>query len=710
MAKRAVEHTFDGETTLYTSYDSSKTNLGALIQQRTGATSLDKFAGPMPIALARPMEASTAIPGIYPHVLPVDADTHWIFLADNATAAATRRIVKYTYVLSTGVFTWDGFITLTLPAATVGHTIRGFRMTRDLYTTGTVSVNGTAVTGSGTAWSSSRIAVGTRIGFGSTDPTQITTWYEISAIGSDTGITLASTAGVISSGPYVVDELRAILSTTNTTATNGGLFVAKGLREVLFSPSGTTIAAATTVDNIRACYWLADAATVTNTISCGLGIEGRDSYTQHFVYVIDGTTTTNRVYKYNVRASLTSLASGKSTAAFVLVTGAQTPTGTCSQANNGRVGTLSHGPGNGVSCLYYATTTRVYRAALSNITSGNTSWQSESMVEIPPGGVSTYPLTSALNSVEIADTIDRLMVMSSGTAGARSYVTKYNSNADPFDHIFLNDDKQYDQSISDAGSVAHPAIGASTFSVWAEAGVCYLARIGTTAIVNQLYAVPIGAHWTYAGESPYQRLMTPAILTSDATKLYHVGVNSSLQLGSGTLGLPPEPYRVYYRTSGIADDSGAWTLLDDTRDLSGVVPGASIQFMFEFKIFGLSCIPARIYNLSVIYEDNTTDSHYQPSVGQSSISSKIFAWRFSTAFGGTVPSLTINLFDAVTGATLITDTTASSAAGTWEKSTDGGSSWGAYDTTDKGNETTYIRYTPTTLGDNIKVRALLTQN
>jgi hypothetical protein len=54
--------------------------------------------------------------------------------------------------------------------------------------------------------------------------------------------------------------------------------------------------------------------------------------------------------------------------------------------------------------------------------------------------------------------------------------------------------------------------------------------------------------------------------------------------------------------------------------------------------------------------------------------------------------------------------TSSGATGTWEKSTDGGSNWTSYNTTDKANETTYIRYTPLSLGDNIKVRALLTQN
>ncbi len=708
MALRAVEHKFTGETVAYTSYDATKTNLGALIQQKTGVAEVEKFAGPMPIALARPMEASTSIPGVFPHVVVVDSNTHWVFLADNATAANTRRIVKYTYSISTGVFTWDGFITLTFPTATA-HTIRGFRMTRDFYTTGTAAVSGTTVTGTGSEWTDSRLAVGSRIGFGSTDSTQITTWYEISAIGSNTSITLTASAGTIVDGPYVIEELRAIVSTTNATVTNGGLYVVKGLRESSFSVAGTTIPAATTTDSIRAVYWLADAATVTNTIACGAAIEDIHSLSEHHVYVIDGTTTTNRVYKYNIRAALSGLASGKSTSAFVLVTGAQTPTGTCSQVNNGRIGVLNHGPGSGVECLYFATTTRVYRAALTGITSGNTSWQSDAMVEVPPGGSVTYPLTSALASVELAGTIDRIFVMSTGTAGARSYVTKYNTNSDPFDHIFLTDDKQYDQSTTDSDATAHPAISALPFSVWSEAGVAYLARVSTVATTNQLYAIPISAHWTYAGGTPQQRLITPSLATVNASVFSKVYVNEASMTGSGTLGLGTEPYRLYYRTSGISDDSGSWNLLSDTHDLTGVAPTSSIQFMFEFRVLGTSCIPARIHSIAVLYEDNTTDSHYQPSIAQSSIATKTFAWRFSTAFGGTVPTLNIKLYHAVTGALLDEDDSVTQA-GTWEKSTNDGVGWSSYDATDKTNETTYIRFTPASLGDDIKVRALLTQD
>jgi hypothetical protein len=111
-------------------------------------------------------------------------------------------------------------------------------------------------------------------------------------------------------------------------------------------------------------------------------------------------------------------------------------------------------------------------------------------------------------------------------------------------------------------------------------------------------------------------------------------------------------------------------------------------------------------SLAVLYDDFSTDSHYQPSSGKTVEASKQFAWRFSTAFGTTVPTLRIRLYDAVTGGLLLDDKT-TTPAGTWEKATDG-TTFGAYNTTDKANETTYIRYTPATLPDNTKVRSLLT--
>ncbi len=703
MATKAINFRFNGPTTAITTYDSTVTNLGTLIKQYSGATNEDVFAGPAKIGMARPMEQSTTIPGIYPHVIQFSDNIDWVFLADNATAAATRRIVHYEYNKQTSEFNWKGFVTLTFPAAT-NHTIRGFRVVRELYTAGTVSVSSTAVTGSGSTWSTDRMSVGSRIGFGSNNPTEISTWHEISAVGSNTGITLTSSASTYVAGtPYVIEDIMLLTTTTNATATNGGLYVTKGIRPEIFTSVGTTIPAAVSTDNIRAVYWLADAASVTNTAACGCAIQQKTSWISAHTYVLD--TATVKVFGYNYRKALT-LASGKDTTTNVIKTGNQAVTGTISQANNGRIGTLQHGPGNGIESLYFVTTTRVYRAAISGITAGSTTWQSDVMVEVPPGGINTYAATAALSSCEISDGIDRLVIASTGAAGVRSYVTEYNTISTPFNHIFLNDDKQLDQSTADNGGVAHPSILAATMSIWSENGILYLSRVGTTAAVNQVYTLPIGAHQTYA-INDNQMLITPKFDISDSNKLYNITPKYLSKLGTDTFSLPTEPFKMYYRTTGISDNSGGWTLLDSYGDLSAV-SATEIQFMFIFKILGTTCVPARIMGLTLAYEDNTTDSHYQPSVGNSSISDRIFAYRQSTLWGSNIPNLRIRLYNASTGVLVLDDDILTSGYGTFEYSTDGGSNWSSWNSSQDavGN---YIRYTATSLPDGVRIRSLLTQ-
>ena len=653
-------------------------------------------------------------------------EKNWVFLADTATAAATRRITMFEYDRNTSIFTWKGFITMTYPAAT-NHTITGMRAVYATYTTGTVAVATATVTGTSTTWSADRINIGSRIGFGSSDPTQIATWYYINAVGSDTSITIqtnvtaAGTGGTaasitISAGTaYVIEDLRVLTSTTNATATNGGLFSTAGLSYEDFKTVGTTIAAATTVDKVKACYWLADAASVTNDVSSGLAIDDRDSWTQQYCYIIERqAATTPAIYKYNFRVALASIVSGKTVSAFVLATGVQTVTGNVSQTNNGRIGTLAHGPGSGVKSLYFATTTRIYRVAVTNITSASTTFVSDTMVEVPTGGTSSFNVSAVLTAVEISDQIDRLIITGTGggavTTTNRAYVTQYNTSSNPFDLPFLIDHRQIDQSSASNDICPTPSPQGGILNVWSQSGLVFITRTGTTSLTNQMYAIPLGADWDFAGGTPKQRLITPSLSTTDATKLMRVTVSSESQLGGPTLALPTEPYRVYYRTAGISDDSGSWTLVSDTGDISAASVSSSVQFMFEFRTIGTFCLPARIFSVTCLYEDTTTDSHYQPSVANSNITSSIFAWRFSTAFGGTVPTLRVRLYNAVTNGLLLDDISSSPTLGTWEKSTNDGGVWSAYDTTDLSGSATYIRYTPTSLGSGIKVRALLTQN
>ena len=229
-----------------------------------------------------------------------------------------------------------------------------------------------------------------------------------------------------------------------------------------------------------------------------------------------------------------------------------------------------------------------------------------------------------------------------------------------------------------------------------------VARQGITAAAataQQLLLMEAGAQGGY--------VITKEITTTNATAFYRVFTS---EVRGGSRSYSKERYDIYYRTSGIADNSGAWTKINDEATLTNVVAASSIQFKIVFDILNWTCLSPEITSLALTWEDGTTtDSHYQPSVGKSSVAAKQFAWRFATAFGSSVPNLRVRLYDAVTG-TLLTDddTNTNPALGTFEKSTDDGSNWVAWTNADKGNNTTYLRYTPASTANNIRIKALLT--
>ncbi len=882
MAIRAVEHIFNGDTTPIASYDSTKTNLGTLMIQKSGPNPEDNFVGPLPITVARPVEESTGVAMMYPHAMTYSSTIDWVFLIENSVTAA-KRIFLYEYNKTLATYNWKGFITMTTPTAT--NVTRGFRALRyqhstgtvavaapsSVYSTGTVTVTiaglvthsgtgflatyvgkmigfgstnvaqincwypiisfattatmnilgassayaaGTAfviadciVTGTGTLFQTDGIAAGTattaiagglgpRIGFGSTDPTQITQWYHIGRIASDASLGLTTSPGVIPAGtPYVIEELRFAIALTNTTVANGGLYLLKGAGYHDFTTAGSTFPSITSsVNDQRGVYWLSDAGTagnvVTNQASCGLTVAPEVNKGLHYAYVLDGAGSTFiRCFRYNLRATGTitsgkmlmsiayttstststtvtvsgttvtnsgtaftatmvgmkiafnatspatvttwytiesftstsvinlsssagSLGSGLSfiiDSADVIATAPQLVTGAISAVNNGRYGTLNHGPGAGEMSLYFVTVTRIYRAAISKIFSGNLGWISDNRPETPPGSVSTFPATGALSNIEIADAIDRLIVLTSGATAFKHYVTRYPEVAgNQFDRFFGLDDKQQDQSLADPNAPIHFNTASQVSSIWSENGIAHIVKHGATAALCQMYALPLSAHWFYT-ESTNQRVISPEIATPDCSSFKRMLTSVVDHLGSEEFRIPTASTFSFYRTSGITDNTGSWTQLPKDGDLSGLSPSTSIQFMFEFTTISLLCVPGRIMSLAVLYEDFSTDPHYQPSSGKTVEADKQFAWRFATAFGSAVPTLRVRLFDAVTGGLLLDDDSVTQA-GTWEKTVDGGSNWISYNDTDKGNEITYIRYTPATLPDNIKVRSLLTQN
>ena len=670
--KVAVEQLFNGsisQVAIGGTYDATKINRGKHTGQfNLGANAIDKFVGPAPVGVANLAESSLAIPSNFIHPVKITDDLFWIFGNDVSTAAATRRVQLWTWVPSTNTYAFIGAITVTFPTATV-HTVRGFRAILENYTTGTVAVSGTAVTGTGSGWLTG-LSIGSRIGFGSTNPQAITTWYQISAIGSDTSITLTGSAGTIAAGtPYVIQDLMIVQATTNATVTNGGLFITKGLQYADFQNPAITIPAATTVDKIKATYWLKDAATITNDVIGGCALGDRDTWTQQYAYSTEGAASSLILYRYNIRTPLTLTAGAMVlTGTDIVITGAQAVTGTISQANNGRVATLAHGAGSGVASLYLFTNNRILRVPLANVTGGNTTFIADTMAEITPGSSNTNVVTGGFSSLDVAGSLDKLVV-TGGAGFGTLYITDYYTGGQQFDRRAGCITSQLPSALKDTDSpIFIHNIGANIPFIWVEDGwLFWVYSQSTTTTVNALSVYPLAADLEFQADVNNRIILPKITLGATPAKLYRVFCNCVENIGDNTMGVTPDMFKIQVRTSGIDDNTGAWTDVGQDGDLSGVGTPSTIQFAFQFRTGGVIMLPARILNLALVYEtDDALPSQYRWNYSDFNTTNGTFAWIQTALFGASLTTHTINIYRADTNALVLTQASTGTTNGTFE--------------------------------------------
>ena len=320
------------------------------------------------------------------------------------------------------------------------------------------------------------------------------------------------------------------------------------------------------------------------------------------------------------------------------------------------------------------------------------------ITDIPPLGPTIQAAENNWFGLAYDSNNDYFIIVTNGSM--RDYRTIYNPGL-PLERFFGVVD--YETNPIAAGSL--PVVESSMLTARVGFGgrTLIIPRQGITAaaaVAQQLLLIEVGAQGGY--------VITNEILTPNATAFYRV-YTSEVRGGSGSYG--KERYDIYYRTTGITDNSVHWTKINDEASLYNVVSAASIQFKILFDILNWTCISPEITSLGLTWEDSIIidNSYYQPSVGKSSVTAKQFAWKFATGFGGPVPDLRVVLYDAVSGVMECDDNTNTNpAAGTFEQSTNDGASWSAWTNADKSNDTTYIRYTPASTANNITIKAVLT--
>lgn len=699
--KTTLTYDFNNQLNPISSYNQNSANTGTMIFKYTDGSGVSYVQPAKNTAYYIYLQQGT-LQQNYPHVIQWSSDIDYVFTGVVAASQSALVIGLTKYQRSTNTFTALGRISIT-PALGAGANKQLSSFRGDIYrhSSGSVEVSGTTVIGLGSTFQSSRIATGSRIGFGSTNPALITTWYDISSISSDTSLTLTTNAGTISSGtPYVIEEVRVYITHQRSATFNAaGLIVVKGLHEGVFG-GPTVIPEATTVDNIRAFYKL-DPGGSENQYPNSIAIDEPISDTEQYIYVYNrpaGSTTTLEFIKYNVRNSLT-VSAGISNSAYVLRTGAVLITGTQLQSST-RVATTSHGPASGNKSIYLLTSNRLYACPLNLITSGATNFLAYAHVHTPPGTTNTYT-TSTYGYFDYAGSIDTFITANSA-APYQCNLEKFGEVSNRYFFPYVGRLRNVSTS-SDAGEF-YTTSGVLA-NIWAENGIMY-SVVGVTGN-NYMYAIPINADSDYAINNN-QFVTTPIMYTPGCTQFYTVTLNIDQFSGSDSLGSVGDNVRLYVRTSGISGNTGSWLRVPDNGDISTLVGGANqIQVAVTWETMGMMGSYPWVYKVNVTYEDGSQDSHYLPSLANSSASGRNFAFYQAQLWNSNIPNLRIRLYNATTGFLILDDDVNSSLYGSWSYSSDGGSSWNSWDSSQDvvGN---YIRYTADSLPANTLIRALLT--
>lgn len=709
MIYKYTEHIFDKEIGSITSYDSNITLLGSLFTQESGTHESNCFVSPLRIGIAR---YEHIFYQSLPSAIYYDETEDWIFQAE-LTAGVNRRISFWKYNKKT--FEWSHRGVIKTGVVGIIETVRGLRAVLDEYVSGSVSSNGSSLTiyGTDTQWQSSNLCSGNRIGFGSNTRTGIDRWYEIASIDSDSQITLSGDNVSLSSGtPYVIQDLRIVMSCFGGVSISGGIFVAKGLRPELFTPIETQIPSGGTTDNQTGVYWLKDAPTVSNTGACGCAIDvSKTDWNTHYVYVVNSITgPKTNLYKYNIRQNLngTLESNGGSTASHVLTTATQEVQYAPNAYGNGIITSLNHGPEPLEPSLYYIANRGLQRINVKRI-KNNANWTDDAMSFKPPGGTQTFYLDPRyINTVDDSGILDKLILMSTHANSSRSLVSKYYSdggkNADGIFEACTFMLHNNSGGVDRLPKIYNP-VNVSTYISIIQ-GMMYVNRTTTITTYQQMFAIPIGADWLSA-EQTNQRIITPKLYTERCKEFQRVYVNNNQSMGTGVSEYPTDPYRIYYRIHGIDNNTGKWIPVPVNGIFNDGVNSESIQFMLEFKTLGMFMNYPKIYSLGIAYVHDESDDNLLYSQTKSDPNTKEYVWWFKSAYGTIVPELEIKIYDQKTDAIIFIDSSASSLYGNWYKSIDSGATWNTYDDTDLTNTTTYLKYSATALYDNIQTTAIL---
>lgn len=582
-------------------YNPYKLNLGPYIKLYTD--SIDKSKNYLSVLSNTPISSyqQLAIGQWMIKAFKFSNDIIWLF-APQSTSSNYNQVVLYEFNRKTGDKSQKGRVYINRPNA---YWDEQFDVTVDRHNSGTVSGSTSTITGTSTLWVDNKIAAGSRIGFGSTDASLIKTWYQITAISSNTSLTIAEVllANIPANTPYVIEEIRIIQSfnQTNYVATNNGIFVTKGLNYHFFDLNSPAVNMATTVDNIRANYRLTDNVTSTlNQIAFTVLAPKIDNNTQ-YIYIFTTTTgTTGNIYKFNIRAALTGLSSGTSTSAYLYKTSLYTYPQSI-LGRDYRVGTYAvatHGTGKDIPSLYFHWSQNIYRIPEHTIQDSK-SFEMDYMTLVSPYNDETTYMNT-VRDIAYDPTLDVFVAgrYQSWRATERGELFQYNlTNTRSIAQIGIYGGYYPYKDVIDEsllpGTYSFMRVQTYKFHTFSD-GILYKADNNTISLEY------VGCDILFADKTSSYAI-TPVISCPNAISFDKLYVSYDEFSGDFERIMVSDNFRIFARTTGILDNTGDWIQILD-NNISSLTASDKIQFKIVFRTIGGSGLIAKIKNISVQYK------------------------------------------------------------------------------------------------------------
>ena len=273
------------------------------------------------------------------------------------------------------------------------------------------------------------------------------------------------------------------------------------------------------------------------------------------------------------------------------------------QGMNGQYLIPKHGPYKDIPCIGYCGSNYLYLIKESSITENNIYLidHCNSITFVRPNQGTAAVEYGRLSNYAHDNFLDRSIFGGSTYYGLKISIAKISQNDSIAETSLYCINNVNDSHLKPANLPS--AISSTDGLIRSLNGWLYRIN-GSNLWDNLLYASPVKNHWTFVDRFK-NYCLSPIIYLEKNIILRKIHLSENNIFGDGTLGVSPDPIKLYIRNYGIEDDSGKWTHIDSTGSLNQIHNTGKLQIRFDSSVTLHHGLPKMIYGFSLEFDKFT---------------------------------------------------------------------------------------------------------